>query len=114
MNCFQSEILQHKKNQLPKLLQTITHKTSRNNCVKIVTFKEKNFTFESASFICQQQHCEKESTRVFDFGIEVRTAGIEVRDHSSQNGLVLQYHLFVVIYNFNTKIGSLNHIVGSS
>ena len=59
-------------------------------------------------------HCEKESTRVFDFGIEVRTAGIEVRDHSSQNGLVLQYHLFVVIYNFNTKIGSLNHIVGSS
>ena len=60
------------------------------------------------------QHCEKESTRVFDFGIEVRTAGIEVRDHSSQNGLVLQYHLFVVIYNFNTKIGSLNHIVGSS
>ena len=55
-------------------------------------------------------HCEKESTRVFDFGIEVRTAGIEVRDHSSQNGLVLQYHLFVVIYNFNTKIGTLNHI----
>ena len=56
----------------------------------------------------------KVRTRVFDFGIEVRTTGIEVRDHSSQNGLVLQYHLFVVIYNFNTKIGSLNHIVGSS
>ena len=51
---------------------------------------------------------------MFDFGIEVRTDRIEVRDHSSQNGLVLQYHLFVVIYNFNTKIGSLNHIVGSS
>ena len=51
---------------------------------------------------------------MFDFGIEVRTDRIEVRDHSSQNGLVLQYHQFVVIYNFNTKIGSLNHIVGSS
>ena len=29
-------------------------------------------------------HCEKESTRVFDFGIEVRANRIEVRDYYSQ------------------------------
>ena len=124
-------------------------------------------------------HCEKESTRVFDFGIEVRTDGIEVRDYSSQEMMklgklkvrfisyfitvfsfmytncwysnnseidesIISYYNcncntnkwysnaqfwyledpvqtfgftilnLVIIYNFNTKIGSLNHIVGSS
>ena len=34
-------------------------------------------------------HCEKESTRVFGFGIEVRTDGIEVRDYSSQEMMKL-------------------------
>ena len=47
-------------------------------------------------------HCEKESTRVFDFGIEVRTDGIEVRDSSSQECMNLGNLKVRFISYFNT------------